>query len=116
MASASRDKARGFGTARETLGRTRVSLRQPPDPMETGETQTNDNRQYSTCCKLNSLNKPILAQSSHTIPTWVFYSLWLVVYKARMDIVLPACCTFQVIINAAGCACKSVLAFMHTPL
>ena len=24
-----------------------------------------------------------------------YYSLWLVVYKARMDIVLPACCTFQ---------------------
>ena len=26
------------------------------------------------------------------------YSLWLVVYKARMDIVLPACCTFQVLL------------------
>ena len=26
----------------------------------------------------------------------VYYSLWLVLYKARMDIVLPACCTFQV--------------------
>ena len=24
-----------------------------------------------------------------------YYSLWLVVYRARMDIVLPACCTFQ---------------------
>ena len=32
-----------------------------------------------------------------------YYSLWLVVYKARMGIVLPACCTFQ-LANETFCA------------
>ena len=30
-------------------------------------------------------------------PRFGYYSLWLVVNKARMDIVLPACYTFQII-------------------
>ena len=45
-------------------------------------------------------SKMLAMPSPRTKAVWInnifgYYSMWLVVNKARMDIVLPACCTFQ---------------------
>ena len=48
---------------------------------------------YMHACTLPAVN--LNCHILHERPRFGYYSLWLVVNKARMDIVLPACYTFQ---------------------